>query len=441
MTFALGHPTASALSALEGSGSQAIVGPLFSTKPGIDTLFRLSHGSRTSAITAVRVQFRHSDGTAVKRLNLYLLPGQSWEVAATSVGGISTLTLDTGKCVFQDQPDTGIQLVTSPIEIGSELGYLEVLSMGEINDTSILAEVINGGCDVVIDFFETGIWSEDPNTGIVSARNSLRLTSQLINVAKGTIYDIAGFGISDFREFPSHVEPATEFGLADAQTFALPTGAFSTICADECQTLAWPDPRDAVSSVMLMTNTEVDYNVNAALSASTAFIALNPMAPYYEPSRFDGFLTGTFITDSDAGLLNVFLPCQPLPLDPLDSCPPPLRVSRPDPLRLFSFGPADNSISEPIQIPIVGAEGENPLFENFVSDTGLQALKSGTLSLVVGQEEGTAFQADGGEHLFGMPLIFLALTEYQNGTLTTANGELVRANYGSVSYGRSINEQ
>jgi hypothetical protein len=414
------------------SGQVAIV-PLFNTLGGMDTLLKVSNGQDYSA---VRIQLRNPEGQRIETFNIYLAPNEAWRAAVTEGPSGPFMTKSDPKCILGTN-GASAEPLQSEVPLSSAFGYIEVLLMGHVDDPDVRSEIASRSCDALAARFTEGPWTIDGNTGISAPTDSLLLVAQLINVERGTLYGLQPIHLAEFRDLPFHVPPTEQFGLADAHDEGTELGeTASVVCTDTCETKTWADPRDAVASLFLAVGRRADYVVKPGIGASSSFVILNPMHPYYEEGEFPSHDAGLYYTDSDNGLLNAG-PCAPLPTRPIDTCPPALDLSEPEALSSFTMVFDQQPTGFPKPVPILGIPGRYPL-NSIGIPAGEGNLDSGSVVPVfLGSNAASLFSNDQTAY-FGMPSIVIGFTEYINKTLFSEELGRVRANYGTSALGVNV---
>ena len=290
-------------------------------------------------------------------------------------------------------------------------------------------------CESLAARFSQNPWDADTNSGLSAPTDTLRVVAQLINVERGTQYGLEPVQLARFRDRPFHVPPTEAFGLADVYDQGTAAGETSSlVCADECRSETWADPRDAVSSVLLAVAREADYVTNPDIGASSSFVILNPMHPYYAEGEFPEHGSGLYVTDSDAGLLQP-LACLPIPFEPTDICPRAIPLPEPEALSVFTM-----QVDEPVTrvtkpVPILEIPGLYPFTENLVSASQVDKLISGSASVLFLNFHKPSLVSNEQVDYFGIPSIVIGFTEFINGELVSEENPAVRANYGTSALG------
>jgi len=426
---------AQAVRIAHNEAGQVVIVPLFNTLAGMDTLLKVSNGADYSAL---RVQLRNPEGQRIEAINVYLAPDQEWRAALTRRPEGPVMTAGDPKCVLSQEGDSTVESVQADIPISSDFGYIEILLMGHITDEQLKSNIAFRNCDLLADEFSNGEWNADKNAGVSAPTNSIRTIAQLIDVGKGTLYGLEPVHLAGFRNRPHHVPPGELFGLADAHDDGTMTGETSSlVCAQDCSFETWADPRDAVSSVLLAVAREAAYVVDPTIRASSSFIILNPMHPYYSSDEFSSHEAGLILTDSEIGVLNACISgLLPPPTFPLQTiCPNPEQLLNPEALSVFSLTSSFLRFPEIAPVPILGIEG---LFPATPYRGGEGQLVSGSARIFFLSFDNPSLVSNDQSEYFGLPSIVLGFTEYQNGQLTSPDGGAVRANYGTSALGTKI---
>lgn len=425
---------AQAVRLAQNEAAQVAIVPLFNTLGGMDTLLKVSNGP---AYSAVRVQLRNSDGQRIEAFNIYLAPNEAWGAALTERPDGPVMTKTDPMCILGIGGTSAVNPLQTEIPLSSAFGYIEILLMGHVEDPDVQFEISSRSCEALAGRFAAGPWEIDGNDGVVAPSNALQLLAQLINVERGTLYGLESVHLAEFRDRPFHVPPAQQFGLSDVHDQGTLQGETSSlVCDGTCETKTWVDRRDAVASLFLAVARSADYGVNPAIGASSSFVILNPMHPYYADGEFPDHETGLFVTDSDSGILNFCISfVRPPPTSPLDICPRPIRLEDPEALSSFSIPSSVSSSPVTAPLPILGIPG---LYPDAESSTIADRFISGTFRILFLTFDNPSLISNDQSEFFGLPSIVLGFTEYQNGELFSPEFGAVRANYGTSAPGIKI---
>jgi len=428
---------AQAVRLAQGEAGQVAILPLYNTLGGLDTLIKISNGPEYSA---VRVQFRGPDGEATETLNVYLAPDEAWQ-AAVSMGpeGPRLATADTSCVLVTSTGFSPVSALQSDLSLSASFGYAEVLLMGQVEDLEIQSDISDRSCQALAGAFGSGpflgIWGGgQANTGISAPTDSLHIHYQLIDVERGTRYGLDAVHLAQFRDQPFHVPPMESFGLADAHDDGTDIGETrSLVCDAECTVETWADPRDAVASVLLAEARRVDYVVNPDIGASSSFVLLNPMHPYYAEGEIPEPEARLYVTDSEAGFVSPFVCLAPPPPNTL--CPPASPLTQPEALSAFTLKVDEPGMVVTKPVPILEISGLYPIAQDFFDSVPIDALISGSAYVLFPSFGLASLTSNDGTEYSGLPSIVVGFTEFINGELTSADGGSVRANYGSAAFG------
>lgn len=427
-------PPAQALRLAQGEAGQVAILPLYNTLGGLDTLIKISNGPEYSA---VRVQFRDPGGEATETLNVYLAPDEAWQ-AAVSMGpdGPRLATADTS-CVLVPSWSPAAPL-QSDLLLSAPYGFAEVLLMGHVEDSDVQSDISDRSCGSLARNFGNGpflgIWSGAANTGISAPTDSLHVHYQLIDVERGTRYGLDAVHLAQFRDQPFHVSPKESFGLGDAHDDGTDIGETrSLVCDAECKVETWADPRDAVASVLLAEARRVDYVVNPDIGASSSFVLLNPMRPYYADGENQEPEARLYVTDSEAGFVSPFVCFAPPPPNTL--CPPASPLTQPEALSAFTLKVDEPGTVVTKPVPILEISGLYPIAQDFFDSVPIDSLISGSAYVLFPGFGVPSLTSNDGTEYSGVPTIVVGFTEFINGELASPDGGSVRANYGSAAFG------
>jgi hypothetical protein len=280
---------------------QVLIYPYYTVNIGQDTLFSVVNTDPVNG-KAVKVRFLEGyNSREVLDFNLYLSPNDVWTAAVTQVsddGGAQVATTDqscTDPSVLANSPvafrsaaydgtgpvpgDEGPQDITRTRE-----GYIELISMGDIDPTSELAgDVFHVGgvppnCG--------GVNDAVASAGIVPPTGGLFGDTDITNVGLGTIYPYNADAIDGFSEIPlyspsSNLNPSLQdannpsvatFGVARAFVFE---GGGALLTADYANGI------DAVSAVFMSDAIYNEYVVGGSFAANSDWIVTFPTKRFY----------------------------------------------------------------------------------------------------------------------------------------------------------------
>lgn len=298
--------------------------------------------------------------------------------------------------------------------------------MGHVEDPDIQSNISDRSCGAVASNFGRGtflgMWSGDSNAGISAPTDSLHVHYQLIDVERGTRYGLDAVHLAQFRDQPFHVRPILPFGLADAHDDGTDIGETrSLVCDADCTVETWADPRDAVTSVLLAEARRVDYVVNPDIGASSSFVMLNPMHPYYAEGEIPEPEARLYVTDREGGLVSPFA-CLAAP-PPNTLCPPASSLLQPEALSTFTVNelPPPTGVilptpPNPEPVPILEIPGAHPIDQDFTDGiAGLDALISGSGYVLFPTFGLPTLTSNDETEYFGLPSIVVGFTEFIKG--------------------------
>lgn len=279
---------------------QVLIYPYYTVNKSQDTLFSVTN---TDPINGKAVKVRFLEGynsREVLDFNLYLSPNDVWtaSVSQTSdTGGAAVSTTDqscTDPSVLAASPvafrtaafdgsgpipaDAGPQDITRTRE-----GYIELISMGDIDPASTLAGLITHvdgvppGCSSVNDAVASA--------GIVAPTGGLFGDADVINVGEGTIFPYTADAIDGFSAIPLY-SPSNNLNpsLQDANSADAVNGvarAFVFTNGGQLVTADYAFGVDAVSAVFMDDAIYNEYVVTPGLGAATDWIVTFPTKRFY----------------------------------------------------------------------------------------------------------------------------------------------------------------
>jgi hypothetical protein len=285
---------------------QVLLYPIYTAEEGNVTAVHVTN--TTNAYKAVKVRFVEGmNSQEVLDFNLYLSPFDVWTggVIQTATGAAlvtSDKSCTAGALQADGQPfvsflfDGSYQgTVADSIKTldRTRVGHLEVIEMGEIVPTTIIAPGVTaqaaiehkagvpGNCEAVRSSWNTGgQWFLDKNFGVTAPTGGLYGNATVINVQNGTEIGYDATAINNFAITPLHEQPGDEApSLADAQPFA----SFSNGASRNYLTGI-----DAVSAVLMKESIKNDYAFGAGLAAQTDFVITFPTKSLYVNNGYTG---------------------------------------------------------------------------------------------------------------------------------------------------------
>ena len=302
---------------------QVLIYPYYTVNKSQATLFSVVNTDPVNG-KAVKVRFLEGyNSREVLDFNLYLSPNDVWTATVSQTaddGGGQVSTTDqscTDPSVLANSPvafrtaaydgtgpvpaDEGPQDITRTRE-----GYIELISMGDIDPTSALAGLITHddgvppGCGAINDAVAAA--------GVVAPTGGLFGSADIINVGEGTIFPYTADAVDGFSE-QSLYSPSNNLNpsLQDANNPSIATNgiarAFVFEGGGQLLTADYAAGVDAVSAVFMADAIYNEYIVEASLGANTDWIVTfptkrfyvdkdvypaNPTAPFVEPFHAPG---------------------------------------------------------------------------------------------------------------------------------------------------------
>jgi len=300
----------------EGTG-EALVFPMYSAQGGNDTL--ISIVNTTAQYKAVKVRMLEgAESLETLDFNLYMSPQDHFSFAITADGeGAMLRTSDTSCTVPQITGDVPFTDLLWAAEVDTEqgreqVGYIEVIEMGQIDPDSDTAEDIEhvdgvpGDCEQLVTNWSdlsadaggaVGAWYAEAEANLVGVAGASAGTGEtdflagwsggglygvatVINVAEGTAFGYDAAAIEDLVDgdntgFVLHYPPGDT--RPDFEDAALSLTA--NVNVDGVQTTYTGSPlarHHAVSAVFMTESIQNDYIVDATISGLTDWIVTMP---------------------------------------------------------------------------------------------------------------------------------------------------------------------
>jgi hypothetical protein len=303
---------------------QVLIYPYYTVNIGQDTLFSVTNTDPVNG-KAVKVRFLEGyNSREVLDFNLYLSPNDVWTatVSQTSdTGGAAVSTTDqscTDPSVLANSPvafrtaafdgsgpvpaDDGPQDITRTRE-----GYIELISMGDIDPGSALAGLIthdNGvppGCGAINDSVAAA--------GIVAPTGGLYGDADIVNVGVGTIFPYTADAIDGFSAIPlysgsSNLLPSLQSANSADATNGV-ARAFVFTNGGQLVTADYAFGEDAVSAVFMDDAIYNDYIVSPGLGAATDWIVTFPTKRFYVDPIYGAVPFPPFVEAFSGGQSNV----------------------------------------------------------------------------------------------------------------------------------------
>ncbi len=301
---------------------QVLIYPYYTVNKSQDTLFSVVNTDPVNG-KAVKVRFLEGyNSREVLDFNLYLSPNDVWtaRVSQTSDDGGGAVFTSDLSCTDPAIPAGGVAFRTAafdgsgpvPADEGPQditrtrEGYMELISMGDIDPASALAGLtfhVDGvppGCSSINDAVASA--------GIVAPTGGLFGDTDIVNVGEGTIFPYTADALDGFSEIPLY-SPSSNLNpsLQDANNPSIAVNgvarAFVFEGGGNLLTADYANGIDAVSAVFMVDAIYNEYIVQDSLGANTDWIVTfptkrfyvdkdvypaNPTAPFVEPFHSPG---------------------------------------------------------------------------------------------------------------------------------------------------------
>jgi hypothetical protein len=459
---------------------EALVFPLYSTQGGNDTYIHIVN--TTSQYKAVKVRMLEgNESLETLDFNLYMSPQDHFSFAITADGDGALMRTGDTSCtvpaISGDVPFTDLLWgEVGTAEAREQMGYIEVIEMGQIDeDSATAADILHadgtpGDCGQLVTNWSVvegaeGAWYGEANAELVDTGSDdasvgttdfnatwngggLYGVATVINVAEGTAFGFDAVAIEDLVEANAtgsvlHYPPGdTRPDFDDAAI-----SETANINVDGRQTVytrGVTNPADTVSAVFMTQSVSNDYVVDAGLNALTDWVITMPTKSNHYTGVISGF-SGPFsntLTDAVTGADAALGLCQPVSMMAYDreegvqdappavtpgSDAPPFSPSvAPDPEDPISVG--DWSLCAETNIVHFGGASATNSSSNLANASGFVAgwaagwaemgLTTEGLNNTVDNGRalpGTVAGSAGG--LTGLPVTGFAVAEYTNGSL------------------------
>lgn len=261
----------------DGIGQVAIV-PFYSVANGLETHLKVINTS--DQYKAVRVNVRTADLSAhpVYSLNVYLSPRDTWRLAMGQRNDfIGAITADQTCTMGLTNPaDQAIDWS----EYIWQTGFMEVIEMGDFDPITMgLYNHQNNLCTYIKDAWSVGgQWSNNPLKGIKPATGNIRVSTELLNVAKGYSFEIPVTLLSDFfvagtlihTPVGSH-EPNLDSGTKNSRVFY----------KGEVIETTWNHGYEAVSALLMKESVTNEYNLLTPIRGHSEWIMTLPTMSFH----------------------------------------------------------------------------------------------------------------------------------------------------------------
>jgi len=298
---------------------QVLIYPYYTVNGGQDTLFSVVNTDPVNG-KAVKVRFLEGyNSREVLDFNLYLSPNDVWtarvsQTADAPAGGAAVFTTDTSCTDPGPFPAAGVPFRSNAYDGSSVIpgddgpqtidrtreGYIELISMGDIDPTSALAGLTfhtqNGGTP------PCGVTDGVAAAGVVAPTGGLFGDADIVNVGVGTIFPYTADAVDGFSSLPLYSPSANlNPSLQDANSVEAVNGvarAFVFTNGGQLVIADYANGIDAVSAVFMVDAIYNEYIVGGATAANTDWIVTfptkrfyvdklvypaNPTSPFFEP--------------------------------------------------------------------------------------------------------------------------------------------------------------
>lgn len=290
----LGHGIAQAANLNPDGLGEVLLYPFYTVEGGHQTLISITN--TTNKTKAVKVRFLEAKNSfEVLDFNLYLSPWDMW------VGQITEEGTDGAKLVVADNSCTvpnsvannttdinGTHFrsfaITDAIgDVPSRVreGHIEIIEMGELNDSVLEAAAKHDGtgvpanCGALENAWLNGSFGN--NARITSPTGGLYGVAHLVNVTEGKDYSYDAVAIDGFSNRADHSDPGS---IAPSLASASP--AISRVFnADSVVTSNWSSGIDAISALFMHKTVMNDFIRDTAVAAKTDWVITFPTKKAY----------------------------------------------------------------------------------------------------------------------------------------------------------------
>ena len=297
---ALGVATsAQAVYLSEDGRGQVLLYPYYSAQNGNDTLFSVVNTTAAGKAVKVRI-IEGMNSYEVLDFNLYLSPNDAWSAVITAdaaSGGAKLITTDKS-CTVPAIPVGGQSFRNYAIQDDgpktldrTKEGYIEIIEMGTINDSTVLTPGtitfgkavthvagVPGSCSAVVAAWGVGGAFPAVATEVTANTGGLIGSGTLINVAQGVDYSYDPVVLDAFNNAAAgnHTAPGSTLpSLNDT----LPTSS-SVFYGGAVHTTNWAlgvlPGMDSVSAVLMHEQVLNEFTVNPGLAAGTDIVITFP---------------------------------------------------------------------------------------------------------------------------------------------------------------------
>lgn len=277
----------------DGGIGSALVIPYWTVNAGNDSLISIhNEGLRP---VAVKVRTLGEEGEIERVFSLYLDPLDTWVGAYTKYFPFGVELVDfinnDSSCYidgFSASPaapgsSTTDEKLSPPPPVPSFFGAIEIIAMGHPQaDSDLLTDNDSWiDCDALVERFETGPWSSDPQAGLDAPTDLISASVSLIDVEGGGMQAIPGVALRGFSDVALHSAPndvlpdllsAVDDGVA---------GTRSRVCIDgECTVHEWEKASEAVAAALSTSKLRGDFSVALGDQRQTELVLYRPLKAY-----------------------------------------------------------------------------------------------------------------------------------------------------------------
>lgn len=416
--------SASAVQVSTDNRGDALIIPVFTTKNGLATLISVTDTDRRiDDSQAVKVNFRDRLGDSILSVNVYLTDGAAWIASLSAENQSLVIGFPGQECTLGG--GAGAVSPLSKIEAGKNIGFVEVISMGYIEDGTLNGYADSGDCKKLGQEWNQGDWSRAPNSGMGEPPATLRVSTSIINVEDGTLYSIPAFVLSQFSDIPQHHLPSASMpNLGSVHDAGTSEGATAShVCTEDgCRTDTWANPADAVSAVLMVQELVSEFVVDPDVDGATELLITYPTRYLYPAD--------SGIHESEIKLLTtnrnggVHPPSAYCPEPGYFGCQYNFSFSQQRSVEVIDMSARYDDRDTIIPSRILGIPGEVVVYRDSVPEAGTVRIGFANRGLELVSNEG--------RHFHGKPVIGFILQEYVNGELRDSEGKKVRSNYGNA---------
>ncbi|MEN1729498.1 MAG: hypothetical protein AAGJ52_13765, partial [Pseudomonadota bacterium] len=230
----------------------ALILPYWTAAGGNDSLITIRNDSDVA--TAAKVHWLGSDGERLLSYNLYLDARQVWTGAVAVIDGSVQLIGDNSSCQLSGDSPGSVGVTTDPRLLDAIRGSIEIIQVASTSEVSPLASAgVWLPCEQLRARFNDGVWSVDPQQGLLRPNQMMSASVSIISVGIGTMNSVSATALAGFSDMPQHSLPMSALpDLSSASDADAQEGQVrSLICERQgCRYDAWNRPIDAVDAAL-----------------------------------------------------------------------------------------------------------------------------------------------------------------------------------------------